>query len=35
MLTMTDRLMERARQAASVLAPLVGIFLIVIHGKRW
>jgi hypothetical protein len=35
MLTMTDHLLDRARRAASVLAPFVGIFLVVIHGKRW
>jgi hypothetical protein len=35
MLTMADRLLDRARRAASVLAPFVGIAIIVIHGKRW
>ena len=32
---MTDRIVARAQRAASVLAPFVGIFLVVIHGKRW
>jgi hypothetical protein len=35
MLTMTDRLLDRARRTATVLSPFVGIFLVVIHGKRW
>ena len=32
---MADRFMARAQRAASVLAPFVGIFLVVIQGKRW
>jgi hypothetical protein len=35
MLTMTDRLLDRARRGATYLSPFVGIFLVVIHGKRW
>jgi anaerobic C4-dicarboxylate transporter len=35
MLTMTDRILDRARRTATVLSPFVGIFLVVIHGKRW
>jgi hypothetical protein len=35
MLTMTDRLMDRARRTASVVSPLVGLFLVIVHGKRW
>lgn len=32
---MADQLKARAQRAASVLAPFMGIFLIVIQGKRW
>jgi hypothetical protein len=35
MLTMADRLMDRARRVAAMLAPFIGVFVIVIHGKRW
>lgn len=32
---MTDRFLDRARRAASVVSPFVGLFLVIIHGKRW
>ena len=32
---MTDRIMERAQRAASILAPFVAVFVFVAHGKRW
>jgi hypothetical protein len=36
MLTMADRLLVRARRAASLLAPFAGMFvLLVVNGKRW
>lgn len=32
---MADRFMTRAQRAASALAPFMGIFIIIIAGKRW
>jgi hypothetical protein len=35
MLTMTDRFLARARRTASFVSPFIGLFLVIIHGKRW
>jgi hypothetical protein len=35
MLTMTERLMDRARRAASILMPFVAVIVVVANGKRW
>jgi len=32
---MADRIVARAQRAAAALAPFVGLFLVVVHGKRW